>query len=384
MFEMSFSFVKAYVYIKRVELNLMLSIILPTYNEAENVNLIVPKLFQVLNDENINAEILIVDDDSPDGTADVALAMAERYPVRVHLRKNKRGLATAVMKGFELAKDDICIVMDVDLSHPVEKLPDMIRPIIEGKCDVTIGSRYVSDGGCESWPLLRRIVSKGAGLLARGVTTLSDPTSGFMAIRKSILDGIKLDPVGWKIVLEVIVKTNPRLIEIPIIFANRKEGKSKLGLKAQIDYLRHLWRLYCYKYPTIFQFIKFCLVGLSGIFVDTAVLVSLVELLFFDPRFAAVFAFFAAVTSNYLLNRTWTFETAKFTKVTYSYFSFVTVCLLGLGIRIGVMHLLIEYTEMGENPWYILASFLGIVSATIFNFLGSKYIGFSKFFAKVC
>ncbi|RLG99454.1 hypothetical protein DRO38_07735, partial [Candidatus Bathyarchaeota archaeon] len=167
----------------------------------------------------------------------------------------------------------------------------------------------------------------------------------------------------------------------PIIFADRQKGKSKLGLKAQVDYLRHLWRLYCFKFPTIFQFIKFCLVGLSGIFVDTTILVSLVELLSFDPRLAAVFAFFAAVSWNYVFNRIWTFETGKSTKLAHSYISFVTVCLLGLGIRIGVMHLLIEYAGMGKSPWYILASFLGIVSATIFNFLGSKYIAFSKFFA---
>ena len=202
-----------------------------------------------------------------------------------------------------------------------------------------------------------------------------------MAIRKSLLNGIKLDPVGWKIVLEIIVKTNPRFIEIPIIFADRQKGKSKLGLKAQVDYLRHLWRLYCFKFPTIFQFIKFCLVGLSGLFVDTSVLVSLVELLSFDPRLAAVFAFFAAVSWNYIFNRIWTFETGKSTKLTHSYISFVTVCLIGLSIRIGVMHLLIEYAGMGESPWYILASLLGIVSATIFNFLGSKYIAFSKLFA---
>jgi len=359
----------------------MISIILPTYNEAENIKLIVPKMFQVLNGENIKIEIIIVDDNSPDGTADIAQKLAKKYPVRVHVRKNERGLATAIMKGFELAKGDICVVMDADLSHPVEKIPEMVKPILEGKCDATIGSRYVNGGGCENWPLIRRIVSKVAGLLARGITNLSDPTSGFMAIRKSLLNGIKLDPVGWKIVLEIIVKTNPRFIEIPIIFADRQEGKSKLGLRAQVDYLRHLWRLYCFKFPTIFQFIKFCLVGLSGIFVDTTILVSLVELLSFDPRFAAVFAFFAAVSWNYIFNRIWTFETGKSTKLAHSYISFVTVCLLGLGIRIGVMHLLIEYAGMGKSPWYILASFLGIVSATIFNFLGSKYIAFSKFFA---
>jgi dolichol-phosphate mannosyltransferase len=296
------------------------------------------------------------------------------------VRKEEKGLSTAVMKGFELARGEICIVMDADLSHPVEKIPNMIKPILEGKCDATVGSRYIKGGDCEQWPLFRKIVSKGAGYLAKGVTNLSDPTSGFMAIRKSLLDGVKLNPLGWKIVLEVIVKTNSHFMEIPIVFADRQKGKSKLNFQVQMDYLRHLWQLYCYKFPIIDQFIKFCTVGFLGLIVDTAVLVSIVELLLFDPRLAAIFAFLAAVIWNYTFNRVWTFEKGRYTKIVHSYISFVAVCLVGLGIRIGVMHLLIQYGGMGRKPWYILASFVGIFLATIFNFLGSKYIAFSSFF----
>ena len=360
----------------------MISVILPTYNEKENVKIIIPKLSKVIADEGIKGEIVIVDDDSPDGTAEVALGMAEKYPVRVHVRKNERGLATAVIKGFELARGDICVVMDADLSHPVNKIPDMIRPIRENKADVSVGSRHISGGSCEGWPLLRRIISRGAGLLAKGVTNLSDPTSGFMAVKKSILNKIKLDPVGWKIVLEVVVKTNSRFTEIPIVFSDRQKGESKLGLKAQLDYLYHLWRLYCYKYPSIIQFIKFCIVGLSGVFVDTAVLASLVELLSFDPRLAAIFAFICAVSWNYMLNRTWTFEQGKKTKIINSYFTFISVSLLGLGVRIATMHFLIEYAGMGKGRWYILASISGIIIGTIVNFLGSKYFAFSNRFVQ--
>lgn len=362
--------------------DLIISIILPTYNESENIKLIIPRIFKVLNDEDIRGEVIVIDDDSPDGTADIALTLVDRYPVRVHVRKSARGLATAVMKGFELAEGDICIVMDADLSHPVQKIPDMIRPILEHQCDITVGSRYVAEGGYEDWSLIRRIVSKGAGLLARGVTKLSDSTSGFMAVRKNVLEGIKLGPIGWKIVLEVIVKTNSQFLEVPIVFTDREKGKSKLDAKAQMDYLRHLWRLYCYKYINIFQFMKFCIVGFSGLFVDTAVLVSFVELLSADPRFAAIFAFIAAVSWNYIFNRFWAFDFGRTTKFASSYISFVTICGIGLGVRIGVMHLLIEYAGMGKGLWYILASILGIISATILNFFGSKYVAFSKIFAK--
>ena len=358
----------------------MISVILPTYNEAENIRIIVPRLFEVLNKENMEAEVIIVDDNSPDGTAVVAQNIAKEYPTRVHVRKSERGLATAVMKGFELAKGDICIVMDADLSHPVEKVPEMVKPIVDGDFDATVGTRYIEGGICHNWPLIRQIVSRGAALLAWKLTTLSDPTSGFMAIKKGILEGVKLDPIGWKIVLEIIVKTNCRFLEIPISFSDRLKGESKLSFKVQLDYITHLMKLYSYKYPNSFQFLKFCMVGFTGLFIDTAVLVSIVEIFLFDARVAAIFAFLTAVSWNYILNRFWTFELGKKTKISYSYIFFVSICVIGLGVRLGIMHLLIEYAGLGRKPWYILASILGIFGGTIFNYLGSRYIAFSKSF----
>ena len=360
----------------------MISVILPTYNEVENIRLIVPELSRVFEKEKMDGEIIVVDDNSPDGTACVAEELAKSYPVRVHVRKSARGLSKAVMEGFALSQGDICVVMDADLSHPVEKLPEMVRPIMQGDCDAVIGSRYVEGGGSENWSLVRRMMSRGAGFLAKGVTRLSDPTSGFMAVRKDILAGRNIDPLGWKIVLEVVVKVAPRFIEVPILFADRAQGKSKLSLGAQVDYLHHLWRLYCYRYRGVFEFIKFSLVGFSGLIVDTLVLVGFVDLLLWDPRSAAVIAFSVAVTWNYLFDRSWAFQDGRSTKITYSYISFVTICLVGLSMRILVMHLLIEYAGMGARPWYILASFFGILGATLFNFFGSKYLSFGRYFKR--
>jgi len=184
--------------------------------------------------------------------------------------------------------------------------------------------------------------------------------------------------LGWKIVLEVVVKTDSRVMEIPIIFEDRFEGKSKLGFKAQVDYLRHLGRLYAYRYPLVIEFFKFCLVGLTGLVVDTAVLISLVDHASLDPRVAAVFAFAAAVSWNYLFNRIWAFESGRSASIPRSYVFFVSICIGGLGVRIGVMHLLITYAGMGVKPWYILASLMGIAAATAFNFLGSKYVAFRR------
>jgi dolichol-phosphate mannosyltransferase len=268
--------------------------------------------------------------------------------------------------------------MDADLSHPVDAIPSMIQPIIEGRCDVTVGTRYMAGGGSENWSWTRKLISRAAGLLAKGLTSLSDPTSGFMAVRRSVLDGIKLNPLGWKIVLEVAVKAGPRIEEVPIVFADRKQGKSKLGLRAQVDYIHHLWHLYCYRYPTLEQLIKFCFVGFSGLFVDTAVLVALVHWVFLDPRAATVFAFTAAVSWNYAFNRRWSFRLPESPRLFTSYVLFCLVCVIGLGIRVGVMHLLMEYAGMGKRPWYVLASFMGVALVTLFNFLGSKYIAFAN------
>lgn len=133
-----------------------------------------------------------------------------------------------------------------------------------------------------------------------------------------------------------------------------------------------------HRYRTVAEFVKFCLVGLSGVLLDTAVLVGVVELAGIDPRAAATLAFLAAVTWNYALNRMWTFRLAPERAIARSYASFVAVCLAGLGVRLGVMHLLIEYAGMGVRPWYVGASIIGIVAGTLANFLGSKYVAFAE------
>lgn len=276
--------------------DMLISIILPTYNEAENLPIIIPRIFNILEKAGIAAEVIVIDDNSPDGTGKIAQRISNKYPVKVNIRKNKRGLGTAILKGLQMARGEICVVMDTDLSHPVEAIPDMIKLIIEKKADMTLGSRYIEGGGFQDSSFIRKTVSKVAGLLARGITTATDPTSGFMAIRKSILKDTNLDPISWKLPLEIIVKCRPRVVEVPIIFTTRQKGKSKLNLKVSLKYLQHLFNLYCYRFLTIFEIFKFCLVGIVALIIDTAVLISCVELLFLDPRLSAVFAFIVAAT----------------------------------------------------------------------------------------
>ena len=241
----------------------MVSIILPTYNEVENIRQIIPLLHETLLASGLEHEIIVVDDDSPDGTAREASLLKDSYPVVVCKRVGERGLATAVLEGFRISKGEICVVMDADMSHPVAMIPEMVYPILSGVAEATVGTRYMEGGGSEEWPWYRRLMSHGAGWLARGVTRMSDPTSGFMAIRKSLLKGVELDPVGWKIVLEVIVKTNARFLEIPIVFAERRSGTSKLNIKTQMEYLHHLWKLYRYTHKSRGRFPASCYAILS-------------------------------------------------------------------------------------------------------------------------
>jgi dolichol-phosphate mannosyltransferase len=363
---------------KESKTTLDVSVVLPTYREAENIPVIVPRICEVLSRAGMRGEVIVVDDNSPDDTGAIAEKLAGRYPVRVLARAGKRGLATAVIAGFKISGAKACVVMDADGSHPVDKLPDMIRPLLQDQADITVGSRNVKGGSSEKWPWHRRLISKVAAKMSSGLTRMSDPTSGFMGIQRHLLDGLELNPVGYKIVLEIVVKTaTDRLVEVPIVFRDRELGESKMSLKEQWNYIKHLKRLYRHKFPTLWELIKFCLVGFSGVFVDMAIVIGLKELFQMDTRFCAVFGFLAAVTTNYLLNRYWTFHQGRNTPFFKSYIMFVSVCCIGLLVRLLVMHLLIEYAHLDEGGWYLLTNFIGIVVATGVNFTGSKFFAFS-------
>ncbi len=225
-----------------------LSVIVPTYNEADSVPELARRLFSALHEANLEAELIIVDDSSPDGTGDVAHQLAERYPIRVLIRPPRSGLASAVIDGITYAHGEILAVMDADLSHPPEVIPSMVVAITARGFDLAVGSRYVPGGGVENWPWHRRFVSWGANQLARPFVPVRDATSGFLALRREILDGVTLDPIGFKIGLEVMAKARyRRYVELPYTFHDRRYGKSKFGFKQIWDYLRQLLRLLRYR-----------------------------------------------------------------------------------------------------------------------------------------
>ena len=223
-----------------------LSVIVPTYNEAENIAELLERVATSL--KGVDFEVIVVDDGSPDGTADVAEKFGEIHGnVRVLRRPDKMGLASAVIDGARLAESDIVAVIDADLQHPPEIMPKMLQKIEEGN-DLVVASRFVEGGGVEGWGLGRSLVSKGATALAHFLLSetrrVKDPMSGYFMSRKNLLMGIELDPTGYKILVEILVRNkNNSVTEVPYVFKPRLRGESKLSFKEVVRYLQLLYKL---------------------------------------------------------------------------------------------------------------------------------------------
>lgn len=226
-------------------MNLHASIVVPTYNERNNLPVLLARLNGAMQEEY---EVIIVDDDSPDGTWKKAQELTGTYPLKVIRRRGKRDLSTAVLDGVKKAEYSIIVVMDADLQHPPEEVPRLIEKIKAGT-DLAIGSRCVRGGSfSHDFGIIRRILSLGADLLAhlfiKETRSVQDTQSGFFAFKKSVIGNASLHPVGFKILLELLVKGNyDRIDEVGYTFVERKAGESKLGAKDFLDYLRHLLRL---------------------------------------------------------------------------------------------------------------------------------------------
>lgn len=224
------------------------SIVIPTYNERGRLGEMVTTLVDTFRRHGIDGELVVVDDNSPDGTGALADELATRYPVRVVHRAGKLGLGTAVIEGFAAAGAEVCGVMDADLSHPVDLLPRMLEAIVSGGADFVIGSRYVPGGGTRNWPLSRLLMSRAACALARPVTPVRDATSGFFLLRREIADGVRIQAGGFKICLELLVRGRASsVVEVPYVFVGRTVGESKMNAREASGYLRQLYDLYRFK-----------------------------------------------------------------------------------------------------------------------------------------
>jgi dolichol-phosphate mannosyltransferase len=224
----------------------VVSIVLPTYNERENIGQIVAAIGTILEDA-WQHEVIVVDDGSPDGTGELVRRLAENDPaVRLLERPHKLGLGSAVAAGFSMATGDYWVMMDADLSHRPQDLPPMLQGLADA--DITVGSRYIPGGGTQGWPLQRQIFSRAAGLFARLFVGLPirDATSGFAAFRRDTLEPLlpTLRPEGFKLLLEILVKApEARVTEVPITFVERQRGQSKLSLGESLKFFKLCWDL---------------------------------------------------------------------------------------------------------------------------------------------
>lgn len=222
-----------------------LSLVIPTYNERDRLTELVNALFAAARASNVNLELVIVDDNSPDGTGQLADQLAATYPIRVVHRSGKLGLGTAVVAGFGVATADVLGVMDADFSHPPALVPKMLAVFHATDADVLVASRYIRGGSTPNWPFKRRLLSRIGCLLARGLSPIRDAASGFFLIRKDIARGVVIHAGGFKICIELISRGSPRrLVEIPYRFDDRELGESKMSLREASGYLVQLKDLY--------------------------------------------------------------------------------------------------------------------------------------------
>jgi dolichol-phosphate mannosyltransferase len=365
---------------------LRLSLVIPTRNEAVNLRSLVESLEALLEPVLGNAyELIVVDDDSADGTCQLALELARTHPrLRVVQRTLERGLATAVVRGWQVARGDVLAVMDADLQHPVETNLALFAEMERG-ADLAVASRNAEGGGVSDWSVRRRILSRGAQLLGLlllpGVLArVSDPMSGYFMVRRAALAGVALTPLGYKILVEVLARGRLRwLAEVGYVFRERSEGESKVTLGIYLQYLVHLVRLRWATLPQSRLF-RFCLVGASGVVVDMSMLFLLSDptMLGFGLTRSKVAAAEVAIVNNFLWNDAWTFgdaarsepgPRAKFRR----FLGYNVVCIAGVALNVVILNLLFNLAGMNRY----VANAIAIVAVTAWNYGMNKRLNWS-------
>ena len=349
------------------------TVVVPTYKEAENLPHLIHRLAKVRQEHNLDLDVLIMDDDSRDGSEELIKARPEDW-VKIVVRTTDRGLSPSVLDGMRRATGDILLCMDADLSHPPEAIPQMVHKLEEG-ADFVIGSRYVNGGSTsDDWGFFRWLNSRVATLLARPLTSARDPMAGFFAFRRStFVGGRDFNPVGYKIGLEFIVKCGcERVVEVPIHFEDRQLGKSKLTARQQLLYLKHLRRLYTFKFGAWSQLVQFLTVGGLGTVMNLVLLTLLLDLAVPD-RASVAAAIVLSMVFNFVLNRRFSFGESRKESWTKQFVGFMAACSVGALINYLVTLWLMRKT-FPKHPQ--AAALFGIAAATAFNFIASRYLVF--------
>lgn len=354
-----------------------LSLVIPTFNEAGNVLTLLASLEALLEPRLGDAfELIVVDDDSPDGTWQRVEEILPTHPrVRLIRRQGEKGLSTAVIRGWQAARGQVLGVMDADLQHPVEANLGLLSEIERG-ADLAVASRHVEGGGVSDWSMLRRVLSRGAqmlgilllpGVLAR----LTDPMSGYFMMRREALAGVELSPLGYKILIEVVARGRVRWIgETGYVFRERVEGESKVTSALYLQYLRHLLRLRWDTLPSSRLF-RFCVVGGSGVFVDMGLLYLLSDphMLGWGLTRSKIAAAETAIGTNFLLNDAWTFgdlarSAPGLLNKVRRFLGFNAICGAGLILNVLLLNLLFNFAHLNRY----VANLLAIGAVTIWNY----------------
>lgn len=368
------------------------SLVVPTYNESRNVEQLVRVLTSLLDHAMPNDyELIIVDDDSPDRTWEIAQQLISDYPnLRVMRRQQERGLSTAVIRGWQASCGEVLGVIDGDLQHPPEVLLKLLQAVRNG-ADLAVASRHVEGGGTSDWGFVRRVLSRGAQLLGliilpSVVGRVSDPMSGYFMVRRSAIANCLMNPLGYKILLEVLGRGNVgRVAEVGYVFQERKEGESKVTWRQYVEYLMHLGKLRLAQSATAKQtrgrirrlrekfqfgrFLRFGLVGFSGVFVDMAAFYFLRTHFGLGIARSTILSAEVAVINNFIWNDLWTFgdiargqrgKRQRFKR----FLKFNTICLMGIvlqALMVSLMHDAFGISEFIAKP-------VAIVLVTFWNF----------------
>src|SRR3984893_11433613 len=354
-----------------------LSLVLPTYNESAHIDSIVEQLIVVL--EAISAlryEIIIVDDDSPDRTWAKALELSQKFPqVRAIRRQNQRDLSTAVLCGWQIARGETFAVMDADLQHPPETIAELWRAMKRG-ADLAMASRNIEGGGVSDWTFSRRVVSRCAQFLRLIVLPevtgkVSDPMSGYFMVRRSSLESRDLNPLGYKILMEVLARGEiVKISEVPYVFRETPERPSKHSPAVFAQYLLHLSRLRIHLLKTS-PFVRFCIVGASGTLIDTTML-----FLLSDPRTlnwsltgSKIIAAEVALANNFIWNDLWTFgkfsrRQNNFRQRPRRFLKFNLLCSVGIILNLIILNVGVKVFHMNRY----IANLSAIFVVTFWNY----------------
>jgi dolichol-phosphate mannosyltransferase len=395
------------------------SIIIPTYNESENILRLISEIERNLSTSDFT-EIVIVDDNSPDGTGKLVESYISQQSnnndnqkeiddkttncrIRVVHRTGKNGLIPAIMAGVKQSSGQNVIIMDADFSHPPEIIPKMMQELKKSPNSIVIGSRYVEGGRVVGWPKKRRVLSTGASFLARvglNVRRVRDPMSGLFALPRQLIENISISTKGYKILLEILVKNKDiPTKEIPYTFTDRQSGKSKMDKGVILNYAKAIWQLYRHgqksgqvridekvnKRSVLFlsKVSRYYTVGISGLIInylvsfllanDVANSVRLLSNIWYIE--ASIIGAAISSTSNFFFNKYWTFEDTQFEvrSTARQYLSFMGMSAVGLVIQISILYFMVE-----NFVPYRISLIVAIAVATTINFVLNKKFTFKE------